>query len=376
MSDSEALNTPLIIANGVLWSLFGHFSQSFDWLAVYLWMVNDFQLTNPIVRALVLMPALRLLGDATWEGIDIYDQIYNTQSVVMKAALPSPLWYAGELMGDTYLPLKATVISGNDRNVKILVWGAYSFLAAGKIGQDAVWEGLDAYDSLHNTTSGFAQIALPSPLWYAGELMGDMYLPLKASTIASNERVSNILIWGVYSLIAGGKISQIIGRCYYWYQSRYDSSQAKVAYFVNTADIYIMFVGILSDLVCSIILYSKAKDMFSIKRKQILKTIQTNSSFRIVVYTIFKVIIGIYWAMNICDATYVDCPFYFLRDIIITLDYQLYYLDYFLIQYFGKEKKKAVVLEPVKAASPASDNGSNTVNVKKPATANKSVNAE
>ncbi|KAJ3273130.1 hypothetical protein HDV01_004769 [Terramyces sp. JEL0728] len=346
MSDSEALNTPLIIANGVLWSLFGHFSQSFDWLAVYLWMVNDFQLTNPIVRALVLMPALRLLGDATWEGIDIYDQIYNTQSVVMKAALPSPLWYAGELMGDTYLPLKATVISGNDRNVKILVWGAYSFLAAGKIGQDAVWEGLDAYDSLHNTTSGFAQIALPSPLWYAGELMGDMYLPLKASTIASNERVSNILIWGVYSLIAGGKISQIIGRCYYWYQSRYDSSQAKVAYFVNTADIYIMFVGILSDLVCSIILYSKAKDMFSIKRKQILKTIQTNSSFRIVVYTIFKVIIGIYWAMNICDATYVDCPFYFLRDIIITLDYQLYYLDYFLIQYFGKEKKKAVVLEP------------------------------
>ncbi|KAJ3322033.1 hypothetical protein HDV06_003634 [Boothiomyces sp. JEL0866] len=305
MADSKSIGTPLTIINAVLWSLFGHFSQPFDWIALYLWIVNNNQLSNPVVRSLVLMPTFRLLGDA-------------------------------------------------------------------------VWEGLDAYDSLHNTTSGFAMIALPSPLWYAGELMGDMYLPLKANAIVSNDTIPKMLVWGIYSLIVGGKISQIIGRYYYWYQSQWDSSQAKVAYFVNTVDIYIMFVGILSDLICSIILYSRAKDMFNIKRKQILKTIQTNSSFRIVVYTIFKVIIGIYWAMNICDATYVDCPFYFLRDIIITLDYQLYYLDYFLIQYFGKDKLKGLPKgqgQSPERPAPVSDNESNTVNIKRP-TANKSSAAD
>lgn len=221
-------------------------------------------------------------------------------------------------------------------------------------------------------------IALPSPLWYAGELMGDMYLPLKASTIVGTDKILKMIIWGIYSLIVGGKSVQIVGRYYYWYQSKYDSSQDKVAYFVNTVDIYIMFVGILNDLVCSLILYSRAKGMFNIKRKQILKTIQTNSSFRIVVYTIFKIVIGIYWAMNICDATYVQCPFYFLRDIIITLDYQLYYLDYFLIQYFGKEKTKGLALQnapkvETAVGSPPRESESDTV--KRP-TGNKSTAAD
>ncbi|KAJ3310878.1 hypothetical protein HDV04_004573 [Boothiomyces sp. JEL0838] len=305
MADIPSIGPALTIINAVLWSLFGHFSQPFDWIALYLWIVNNYQLSNPVVRSLVLMPTFRLLGDA-------------------------------------------------------------------------VWEGLDAYDSLHNTTSGFAMIALPSPLWYAGELMGDMYLPLKASTIVGTDKILKMIIWGIYSLIVGGKSVQIVGRYYYWYQSKYDSSQDKVAYFVNTVDIYIMFVGILNDLVCSLILYSRAKGMFNIKRKQILKTIQTNSSFRIVVYTIFKIVIGIYWAMNICDATYVQCPFYFLRDIIITLDYQLYYLDYFLIQYFGKEKTKGLALqnEPkveTAAGSPPRESESDTV--KRP-TGNKSTAAD
>ncbi|KAJ3310876.1 hypothetical protein HDV04_004571 [Boothiomyces sp. JEL0838] len=204
---------------------------------------------------------------------------------------------------------------------------------------DAVWEGIDTYDQLYNTTSPFMQSALPSPLWYAGELVGDMYLPLKATTIAGEDRYSFFIIWGAYSLLALGKIGQVVGRLYLWYKSQFNNSQDTLTYYTNTLDIYIMFAGMINDYVCSVILYIHAKKLFDIKRKEILKIIRTNSSFRIVVYTLFKTIVGIYWALNICDALYTTCPFYFLRDIIITLDYQMYYFDYFLIQHYGKDKK-------------------------------------
>ncbi|KAJ3322032.1 hypothetical protein HDV06_003633 [Boothiomyces sp. JEL0866] len=286
MADSE-LSTPLAVTNAVLWSLFGHFSQSFDWLAIYLWVVNDFQISNPIVRALVLMPALRLLGDAAWQGINTYGTIHNIDNPFMKSAFPAPLWYAGELMGDTYLPLKASAIAGNYRTTNILIWGAYSCLAAGKIGQ-------------------------------------------------------------------------VIGK-------NYCCSQNLLTSISNTLDIYVLFAGILNDVVCSLVLYTKAKEMSKIKPRQILKTIQTNSSFRIIGYTLFKIIIGIYWGLNVCDTNYDVCPFYFLRDIIITLDYQLYYLDYFLIQHYGKDKKK--VTENKVTEKNTSEQGIAKANTKRKVTA-------
>ncbi|KAJ3260944.1 hypothetical protein HK103_006899 [Boothiomyces macroporosus] len=300
---SDSTSPPLTIINAVLWSLFGHFSQSFDWLAVYLWMVNDFQLTNPIVRSLVLMPAFRLLGDAAWQGINTYDAIHNTDSPFMKSAFPAPLWYTGELIGDTYLPLKAVVISGNQRTTNTIIWGAYSFLAAGKIGQ-------------------------------------------------------------------------VIGKNYCWYMSRYSNSQQLLTYISNTLDIYVLFAGILNDVVCSLILYSKAKEISKIKPRQLLKTIQTNSSFRIIGYTLFKIIIGIYWGLNICDTNYDICPFYFLRDIIITLDYQLYYLDYFLIQHYGKDKKKVSEVKVTeKNTSEQANKAPNTKKVPR-VTANRTIHSD
>ncbi|KAJ3273139.1 hypothetical protein HDV01_004778 [Terramyces sp. JEL0728] len=283
MSNEDSISMGLTIINSILWTLFGHFSQPFDWLALYLWIVNDFMITNPVVRSLVLMPGLRMLGDAIWEGIDTYDNIRNTTSPFMQSALPSPLWYIGELIGDTYLPLKAAAIAGDDRT-------------------------------------------------------------------------SYFIIWAGYSLVVVGKVGQIIGRSYLWFRSQYDSSQVPLTYFTNSMDIYIMFAGMVNDYICSVILYTNAKKLFNIKRKEFLKTIQTNSSFRIVIYTIFKTAVGIYWSLNICDAYYTTCPFYFLRDIIITLDYQMYYLDYFLIQHYGKK-----VDAPVTSSSPKLKKNMDTV---------------
>ncbi|KAJ3322031.1 hypothetical protein HDV06_003632 [Boothiomyces sp. JEL0866] len=266
MSTEQSISPALTITNSILWSFFGHFSQSFDWIALYLWTINDFTLSNAVVRSLVLMPAFRLLGDAVWEGIETYDTLYSTKSPFMQSALPSPLWYSGELFGDMYLPLKANAIAGEDR---------YSYM----------------------------------------------------------------IIWGAYSLVAAGKVGQVTCRMYLWYKSQFNIPESVLTYYTNTLDIYVMFAGMINDYACSVILYSRAKKLFKIKRREILNTIKTNSSFRIVIYTIFKTVVGIYWALNICDTYYTTCPFYFLRDIIITLDYQMYYLDYFLIQHYGKEKK-------------------------------------
>ncbi|KAJ3273131.1 hypothetical protein HDV01_004770 [Terramyces sp. JEL0728] len=178
MSNEDSISMGLTIINSILWTLFGHFSQPFDWLALYLWIVNDFMITNPVVRSLVLMPGLRMLGDAIWEGIDTYDNIRNTTSPFMQSALPSPLWYIGELIGDTYLPLKAAAIAGDDRT-------------------------------------------------------------------------SYFIIWAGYSLVVVGKVGQIIGRSYLWFRSQYDSSQVPLTYFTNSMDIYIMFAGMVNDYICS-----------------------------------------------------------------------------------------------------------------------------
>ncbi|KAJ3366330.1 hypothetical protein HDU91_001880 [Kappamyces sp. JEL0680] len=112
------------IAQTVTWVLFDHWSQSSDWLGLFIFATNDWSIENPIVRALVMMPFLRFLGDLVWRTI----YYIMPASIVLNSSLPGPLWFSGELFGDTYLPFKALAFCRDFPQRRKAVYAGYSLI--------------------------------------------------------------------------------------------------------------------------------------------------------------------------------------------------------------------------------------------------------
>ncbi|KAJ3078999.1 hypothetical protein HK102_004092 [Quaeritorhiza haematococci] len=157
MSATEVVNK---IVSSLLWVLFGHFSQSFDWLGFYIWSTNDFSIQKPIVRALVMMPFVRFWGDV------LYRILNQTTSDFFSSVYPAILWYTGEIFGDSYLPYKALAMLGGGvtptttpRMQRIARWSiliSFGLFASSKIAQ-IIWRFV-AFYSLNITEAQFFKI--------------------------------------------------------------------------------------------------------------------------------------------------------------------------------------------------------------------------
>jgi hypothetical protein len=214
-------------------------------------------LEKKLVRALVLMPLLRYLGDVGWIVIDLIRQNTPGMTTLWAVVLPAPLWYIGEIIGDTYLPYKAVAMVKDRPKWIYAIWGTFFTFAGGKIA---------------NT------------------------------------------IFRFYALISGMGASP-----FYWSFSSY-------------VDIYLLFTSIYVDIICCLAMYqtSKGLNLASKKLGDIMKLIKTSSLLRIGIMTCVKLLVGGYWLTTVCIEDYAICPTGWLRNITITVEYQLYYLDYLL----------------------------------------------
>jgi hypothetical protein len=238
------------ILASVLWCLFGHYSQTFDWLAFYVWLKNDCKLDKPLVRALVLMPLFRFLGDIVNRALG--DWVTDGNAA---ASIPSPLWYLGEIYGDSYLPMKALAMLGS---------GQKGYRAA-------VW-------------FGFACFALP-------------------------------------------KVGSIVFRLYA-YANKFDT--ASFFYGVSTIDSIVCFTGALSDLIVCFVMYRRSEELMEFRSSNLLQIIKQSSLARVLLMFGLKILNGAFFVAHPCGAFETVCQYGFLRGVITTVDYQLYYLDYFL----------------------------------------------
>ncbi|KAJ3066465.1 hypothetical protein HK102_007650 [Quaeritorhiza haematococci] len=135
--NKDILNTTL---SSILWILFAHFSQTFDWLGFYVWATNEFSIRKPLVRALVMMPFIRFWGDVLYR---ILDQATTGR---LKSTYPAVFWYIGEIFGDSYLPYKALAMLGvggstpsnsprMQRFYRVAIISSFSLFAGTKVAQ-------------------------------------------------------------------------------------------------------------------------------------------------------------------------------------------------------------------------------------------------
>ncbi|KAI8900651.1 hypothetical protein BC833DRAFT_245650 [Globomyces pollinis-pini] len=251
------------IFSSLLWILFGHWSQAFDWLGFYVWVSNDFRCDTGILRSLILMPVFRWVGDAIWKCLTTLEF-----SKLWRAAIPSVFWYSGEIIGDTYLPM--------------IAWG--------------------------------------------------MTQP--------NEKWKRFIIMFGFSLIATSKIVNCI-----WRYTGASMNVKEAVFYRNLSylDSVTCFTGVINDLCCSYVIYRKsAKVVLRSRSKRTplvraLQSIKQSCLVRIAILTVFKTINAIFYISNPCLDIITTCKFSFLREILITVDYQFYYLDYLLTkQHSGK----------------------------------------
>jgi hypothetical protein len=145
-----------------------------------------------------------------------------------------------------------------------------------------------------------------------------------------NEDASLKQIWGTFFTFAGGKIANTIFRFY----ALISGMGASPFYwsFSSYVDIYLLFTSIYVDIICCLAMYqtSKGLNLASKKLGDIMKLIKTSSLLRIGIMTCVKLLVGGYWLTTVCIEDYAICPTGWLRNITITVEYQLYYLDYLL----------------------------------------------
>jgi hypothetical protein len=237
----------------LLWIAFSHYSQQFDWIGFYVWAINDFRLNKSVVRALVLMPFLRWLGDSSHK---ILAQIF-----------PNP---------------------------------------------------------------HLASVVFPAPFWYLGEIFGDSYLPVKAlALLQSQHSFQRHIVRFNFCMFAGIKVANVVFRFYGFF-----SGMPREQFF-NTLSVFdsvTSFVGVFCDLVCCGMMIWVTQSLLKSVKRNILVLIRNSSIFRLSLATTLTLLSGIFGLFNRCETDQHSCAFGFLRDAIITIDYQFYYLDYLLTQ--------------------------------------------
>ena len=65
--------------------------------------------------------------------------------------------------------------------------------------------------------------------------------------------------------------------------------------------------------------------------------VRKSSLARIFLISTIKLLTGCFMLSHLCFETTTDCPYGFLRGVITTVDYQLYYMDYILTQMAKKD---------------------------------------
>jgi hypothetical protein len=255
MSATDIANT---VVSEVFWVFFaGGGSQAFYWLAFFIWATNDFKVNKGIIRALVFMPMFRFFGDCA-------------RMIVFHSA-----------------PKGST-----------LVW------------------------------------TIPSPLWYTGEIFGDSYLCFKTLSFAKT-KFQRYSVMAAFTCFASVKVVNIIFR---WIHSFSGGAAEEYYRALGIFDAVTCFVGAASDFYCCSMMYLSSKQLLSFRKSGILMNVKNSSLFRLVLATIIKTICGILFVANPCDSDQDACKYGFLRSVIITVDYQFYYMDYFFSRYHSNDK--------------------------------------
>lgn len=71
----------------------------------------------------------------------------------------------------------------------------------------------------------------------------------------------------------------------------------------------------------------------------VVQVIQKSSLARVVIMSVVKIINGAFFVTHPCDSFQTQCYYGFLRGVITTVDYQLYYMDYLLVEF---QKQRAI----------------------------------
>ena len=256
------------VITSILWLLFGHYSQTFDWLAIYVWMTNDFRVDKPATRSLIYMPLFRWLGDLVHK--------------IISEAAPGSL----------------------------------------------------------------ANASIPAPLWYAGEIWGDFYIPAIAlAMLPSHAKFARVAVYCGYSLFALNKVANCIWRLYV-----FGIGGGEVMFFngVSILDSATCWTGAISDLICCYVIYTKTEEMSRVAARSAKSTgalsnifdlLKNSSLIRIYLMVSVKILNGAFFVTHLCGAFETVCPYGFLRGVITTVDYQLYYMDYLLAQFMKHADK-------------------------------------
>ena len=172
--------------------------------------------------------------------------------------------------------------------------------------------------------------------------------------IADHEIGARIAVWIGYSLFALNKI----GNCG-WRILAYVKGMDADLFFLGVAylDAFACFtgqvinLGMLSDVICCSILYKRTSNVFRLAEaadegkersgiSKLANLVRRSSLFRICLISVIKIVSGSFMLSHLCFTQNEKCEYGFLRGVITTVDYQLYYMDYLLTQSAKKETKE------------------------------------
>ena len=157
--------------------------------------------------------------------------------------------------------------------------------------------------------------------------------------ISPQDRLSRGAVWAAYSLFAMTKVANCCWRIFSYTR---DMDQDMLYTGMSYLDAIAYWTGALSDVVCCYLLYKRTTEILKMaKSSQVTKKrgllnladlIRKSSLARVVLISTIKVCSGIIMITHLCLKAFEVCPYGFLRGIITTVDYQLYYMDFILTQ--------------------------------------------
>lgn len=111
---------------------------------------------------------------------------------------------------------------------------------------------------------------------------------------------------------------------------------------VSYLDSATCFTGTISDVICCVIIYQKSNRLMKLGATVtgrpgsllgIVEHIKKSSLARVVIMSAVKIVNGAFLVTHPCEMNTEVCQYGFLRGVITTLDYQLYYMDYLLVEF-------------------------------------------
>lgn len=185
-----------------------------------------------------------------------------------------------------------------------------------------------------DTPNAIAPAALPAIFWYTGEVFGDSYLPIKTLALCGSSTKKRWAVFLGFGLFVATKVAQVIFR---YTSVALQTSPAVFFSRVSYLDGAVCFTGVLSDAICCLIMYQSSTEILQFSQatqvRSLMTTIKNSSFARMTILLIIKIINGIFLVTHPCTIDSMVCSFGFLRSLITTLDYQMYYLDYLLCKH-------------------------------------------